>query len=153
VRNTTKNPQDREDAVQNALIKAWVSIDRLEEETVCGWLTKTAYSAAVDLWRRKQARPDFSTDDYAVEDLCSCQDDTLQAMIRGEDLDHAKELIDKLPPKLKRIAELDLNGVPKSYILSSEKIGCGALNWRRSSLNEMLRTIKSVEELKGRLNE
>lgn len=56
--------EDADDVVQNALLKAWNSIDTFHGESkVSTWLTRIAINEALDFQRRAKRRPTVSADD------------------------------------------------------------------------------------------
>ncbi len=64
VRRIVLNHEDANDVVQNALLKAWNSIESFKGESrVQTWLTRIAINEALDFVRRQKNHPMLSTDD------------------------------------------------------------------------------------------
>ena len=90
---------DADDVAQTVLLRAWRSIEHLEEPTpgrLCSWLDTIARNEAIDLARRRRRRPTVALDD-AVADEHDAQDETEMRII----LDGALEAIRSLPPALR----------------------------------------------------
>lgn len=64
VRRIVLTHEDADDVVQNALLKAWSSIDTFHGDSkVSTWLTRIAINEALDFQRRQKRRPTMSADD------------------------------------------------------------------------------------------
>lgn len=64
VRRIVFTHDDANDVVQNALLKAWNSIETFKGESkVLTWLTRIAINEALDFVRRQKNHPTLSTDD------------------------------------------------------------------------------------------
>lgn len=64
VRRIVLTHEDADDVVQNALLKAWSSIDTFHGDAkVSTWLTRIAINEALDFQRRQKRRPTMSADD------------------------------------------------------------------------------------------
>jgi len=64
VRRIVLTHEDADDVVQNALLKAWSSIDTFHGDSkIITWLTRIAVNEALDFMRREKRRPTLSTDD------------------------------------------------------------------------------------------
>lgn len=63
VRRIVLSHEDANDVVQNALLKAWNSIESFKGEArVQTWLTRIAINEALDFVRRQKSHPTMSTD-------------------------------------------------------------------------------------------
>ncbi len=59
-----RNPEDAEDAVQDAFVKAWRYMSRFEGRASFGtWLHRIVMNASLDLLRRHSCRPEGEDDD------------------------------------------------------------------------------------------
>ena len=64
VRRIVMVHEDADDILQNALLKAWSSIDSFKGESkLITWLTRIAINEALDFTRRQKSHPTLSTDD------------------------------------------------------------------------------------------
>lgn len=64
VRRIVMTHEDADDVVQNALLKAWTSLDAFHGDAkISTWLTRIAINEALDQQRREKRRPTTSTDD------------------------------------------------------------------------------------------
>lgn len=72
-----------EDAVQETLLRAWRSIDRIDTDstTVRSYLLTVARNVLTDAWRAEQRRPELVGDDAAVERIPA--DDDVEGMVEG----------------------------------------------------------------------
>lgn len=67
VRRIVLTHEDSNDVVQNALLKAWNSIETFKGESkVFTWLSRIAINEALDFTRRLKNRPTLSTDDVSL---------------------------------------------------------------------------------------
>ncbi|WP_396127440.1 RNA polymerase sigma factor [Acidicapsa acidisoli] len=57
----TRSPEDAEDALQDAFLRAYLSLDRFEgRSTVYSWLTRIAINSALMVLRKRRARSEVS---------------------------------------------------------------------------------------------
>lgn len=64
VRRIVLTHEDSNDVLQNALLKAWTSIDSFHGDSkIITWLTRIAINEALDFIRRQKSRPAVSADD------------------------------------------------------------------------------------------
>ncbi|WP_148252978.1 RNA polymerase sigma factor [Aidingimonas lacisalsi] len=75
----TRNPDDAEDIVAEAIEKAWSKLDELRDpDCFQGWLFHILNNTFISEWRRRQSRPPFSSDDDAPTlDECDSEDFSL----------------------------------------------------------------------------
>src|SRR5882762_2147655 len=70
----TRNCEDAEDAVQDALLRAFVHMTDFDGRSSFGtWLTRIAINSALMILRKKRSSPEIATggnDDFGVDDLC-----------------------------------------------------------------------------------
>lgn len=68
VRRIVLNHDDSNDVVQNALLKAWNSLDTFHGDAqLFTWLSRIAINEALDFVRRQKVRSTLSTDDEAMK--------------------------------------------------------------------------------------
>jgi RNA polymerase sigma-70 factor (ECF subfamily) len=91
-----------EDAVQNAFLRAWRSLDRFDERAeLSTWLYRIAINSAIDLRRERKRREPFSAEvpeDFSGQPRAKSEDPDPQRSAVWRDLaDRAQEVIAGLP--------------------------------------------------------
>lgn len=71
-----------EDVVQETLLRAWRNPKVLDQTggSARGWLLKVARNIAIDQWRARQVRPEFSTEDLP-ERIVDTTDEVVQSWL------------------------------------------------------------------------
>ena len=95
---------DAEDVVQEVFVQAWRQAARYDATrgTVAGWLLMQARSRSIDRLRARQARPERSEDERAVDPPDSSAGPDIQ-IVRGEQARRVRQALEDLP-RLQRTA-------------------------------------------------
>lgn len=67
----TRTPDDAADAAQDALVKVWRGIEAIEPERRRAWAARVARNTALDLLRRRGARPRPGATDPITDPACT----------------------------------------------------------------------------------
>lgn len=93
------SPSDADDVAQNALLRAWRSIEQLETPgagAMCSWLDTIARNAANDLARANARRPADALDEDVADDTSVMEEVEMRRI-----LDSALQAIHALPDGLR----------------------------------------------------
>jgi RNA polymerase sigma-70 factor, ECF subfamily len=109
----TRNPEDAEDALQEALLRAYLHLDSFDGRAqFSSWLIRIGINSALGLLRRNRARPHVSLDDEEIlggmgeEGLSDGGMDLEHRCIEQERLRHLRHAVTRLRPKLREIVTL-----------------------------------------------
>jgi RNA polymerase sigma-70 factor, ECF subfamily len=111
--NIVKNPQDTEDALQDAFLRAFLALETFEgRASFYTWLTRIAINSALGILRKRRCRPESSLDSISRQDAEWTPEDfkdsapnpecTFDQQQRREKLQQA---INKLPTNLREAVE------------------------------------------------
>ena len=133
----TRNPQDAEDLVQEALVRAFRFYDRFEAGTnFRAWLFRILTNTYINAYRKKRVRPQESSlddteefflysrlagDGEAVDDVA----DTVLDRLGASDIQRA---IDQLPPQFRTTVQLaDVEGLSYAEIAEATGVAKGTV--------------------------
>jgi RNA polymerase sigma factor (sigma-70 family) len=109
----TKNWQDAEDALQEALMKAYLHLDSFQgKANFSTWFTRIAVNSALMLLRKRRGVLEIAIDKtgemgtYNEWDLQDSRDNPEQCFERQHRTDLLQSGILQLPPKLRKVVEL-----------------------------------------------
>jgi RNA polymerase sigma-70 factor (ECF subfamily) len=134
----THNPEDAEDLVQDTLVRAYRFYDRYEPGTnFRAWLFKILTNTYINVYRRKQARPQESSLEDAgefflyrqlggqqAEGLDQVQDTVLDRL----GADAIQRAIDRLPPQFRTAVQLaDVEGLTYAEIAEATGVARGTV--------------------------
>ena len=109
----TKNWQDAEDALQEALMKAFLHLDSFQgRANFSTWFTRIAVNSALMLLRKRRGVLEIAIDrtgevgTYSGLDLKDCRDNPEESFERQQLADLLQSGILQLPPNLRKVAEL-----------------------------------------------
>ena len=109
----TKNWQDAEDALQEALMKAFLHLDSFHgKASFSTWFTSIAVNTALMLLRKRRGVLEIAIDDagevgtYSKWDLKDSRDNPEQCFERQQRTDLIQSAILQLPPELRKVVEL-----------------------------------------------
>jgi RNA polymerase sigma factor (sigma-70 family) len=122
----TRNWQDAEDALQEALIKAFLHLDSFQgKASFSTWLTSIAVNTALMLLRKRRGVLEMTIDNGGETgtrsewDLKDSRDNPEQCFERQQRANLIRSGILQLPPALRKVVELQL-----SRDLSNKEIAC-----------------------------
>jgi RNA polymerase sigma-70 factor (ECF subfamily) len=113
----TKNPEDAEDALQDAFLRAYRALHTFEgRSTFYSWVTRIAINSALIILRKRRIRPEVSFDHRIDAE----EDNTLfqfsdgapspeQICVHRQRCAHLLRSIGKLQPRLRQVIELQMN--------------------------------------------
>jgi RNA polymerase sigma-70 factor, ECF subfamily len=137
-----KNEIDAEDALQNALLKAWDGIWGCRE-SFPAWFYKIAKNAALDMYRQAYRRREAALD-LEIPEFSYPFDDR---MIWGHDL---REVTANLTPEERMLLELQyFDGYQLNQIAEIMGVGYPAIRQRSSRLEAKIRRILRPDYLSG----
>jgi RNA polymerase sigma factor (sigma-70 family) len=109
----TKNWQDAEDALQDALMRAFLHLDSFQgRANFSTWFTRIAVNSALMLLRKRRGVIEIAIDKgvgvgtYSEWELKDCRDNPEESFVRQQQADLLQSGILQLPPKLRKVAEL-----------------------------------------------
>lgn len=128
----TRNPEDADDLVQDALVRAYRYYDQYQPGTnFRAWLFKILSNTFINAYRKKQVRPKESsledTEEFFLyhrvgEDGPEAVDDVAQTVLDRLGADSIRRAIDELPVQFRTVVQLaDVEGL--SYADIAEALG------------------------------
>jgi RNA polymerase sigma factor (sigma-70 family) len=109
----TKNWQDAEDALQDALMRAFLHLDSFQgRANFSTWFTRIAVNSALMLLRKRRGVIEIAIDKrvgvgtYSEWELKDYRDNPEESFVRQQQVDLLQSGILQLPPKLRKVAEL-----------------------------------------------
>jgi RNA polymerase sigma-70 factor, ECF subfamily len=133
----TRNPQDAEDLVQEALVRAYRFYDRYEPGTnFRAWLFKILTNTYINAYRKKRVRPQESSLDDTEEFFLYNQlggngeavDDVESTVLDRLGTDDIQQAIDKLPPQFRTTVQLaDVEGLSYAEIAEATGVAKGTV--------------------------
>ena len=150
----TRNQQDAEDALQDALLKAFAHLKGFEERSSFStWLTRIAINSALMILRKKRNCFEFSLDDTngpngksAPWEMKFLGEDPESSCVRREKEALLREAILRLPPRCRQVVELwQARGYSMREIAQALGISVAAV---KSSLSRAKLTLRA-ELLRG----
>lgn len=135
----TRNPQDAEDLVQDALVRGFRFYDRYEPGTnFRAWLFKILTNTYINTYRRKRARPQESSLDDAEEFFLYNQVRSVQGSDGVDEVEHSvldslgadaiQTAIDRLPPQFRTTVQLaDVEGLSYAEIAEATGVAKGTV--------------------------
>jgi RNA polymerase sigma-70 factor, ECF subfamily len=146
--NITRNWHDAEDALQDAMLRAFSHLkDFQEKSSFSTWLTRIAINSALMILRRKRGGyeipldgTDDSGDNYERSEVKSAAEDPESALVRKEREELLKDAILQLPQVLRGVVELRLRGYSTREIAQALRISVPAVKSRITRARLTLRT-------------
>lgn len=136
----TRNPQDAEDLVQDALVRAYRFYDRYEPGTnFRAWLFKILTNTYINTYRRKQVRPQESslddTEEFFLFNQLSRQggaeaatDNVADSVLDQLGSGAIQVAIDRLPPQFRTTVQLaDVEGLSYAEIAEATGVAKGTV--------------------------
>jgi RNA polymerase sigma factor (sigma-70 family) len=109
----TRNPQDAEDALQDAFLKAFVHLKNFDgRSTFSTWLTRIAINTALMILRKKRAHPETSMewtadgDNWQQWEMADMRVDIEEHYAKKEAERHLDRAIHRLRPSLRSVIEI-----------------------------------------------
>ena len=131
----TRNRQDAEDALQDALLNAFTHMKNFERRSsFCTWLTRIAINSALMILRKKRNCCEISIDggvgNFATWEPRSPLDDPESHYVRGETHNLLRKAIHQLPPVYREVMQLRQ---------AKEHSGAGdrAISWHHCSCGQV----------------
>jgi RNA polymerase sigma-70 factor (ECF subfamily) len=112
VNRITRNPDDAEDVVQDAWMKAYVHLNTFDDRSKFStWLTRIAINSALMILRRKRARPETSmeiTDGETWQhwEIADQTKNIEELYARHERVERLRRAIRRLQPRLRSVVEI-----------------------------------------------
>jgi len=105
----TNNPQDAEDALQDAFLRAFMALESFEgRSSFYSWLTRIAINSALGILRRRRSRPEASLDldlqredQGAPKEFRSLAPDPEQIYAEQEAREKLVQAMQRLPPEFR----------------------------------------------------
>jgi RNA polymerase sigma-70 factor, ECF subfamily len=105
-----KNPQDAEDALQDAFLRAFQALESFEgRANFYTWLTRIAINSALGILRKRRCRPETSLDAHPqredegpLEEFKDSGPDPEQTYAEREEREKLMRAIQRLPPQLRK---------------------------------------------------
>jgi RNA polymerase sigma-70 factor, ECF subfamily len=150
VYNITRNWHDAEDALQEAMLRAFCNLKNFEERSsFATWLTRIAINAALMTLRKKRGSHetpldsmDDSGDNYVLREVESAADDPESALVEREREELLSDAIAKLPRLLREVVELRfMKGYSTKEIAEALCITIPAVKSRLARARSSLRTV------------
>jgi RNA polymerase sigma-70 factor (ECF subfamily) len=146
--NITRNWHDAEDALQDAMLRAFSHLkDFQEKSSFSTWLTRIAINSALMILRRKRGGyeipldgTDDSGDNYERSEVRSAAEDPESGLARKEREELLKDAILRLPQVLREVVELRLRGYSTREIAQALRISVPAVKSRIARARLTLRT-------------
>jgi RNA polymerase sigma-70 factor (ECF subfamily) len=146
--NITRNWHDAEDALQDAMLRAFSHLkDFQEKSSFSTWLTRIAINSALMTLRRKRGcyeipldGTDDSGDNYERSEVKSAAEDPESGLVRKEREKLLKDAILRLPQVLREVVELRLRGYSTREIAQALRISVPAVKSRITRARLTLRT-------------
>ncbi|MHC5023186.1 MAG: RNA polymerase sigma factor [Planctomycetota bacterium] len=146
------NDADAQDALQDAMISAYKSIDRFQAQSRLGtWLHRVAINAALQKLRRRRSRPEASIQDllpkyddsgHRVEITPTWTSTGDELLERDETRRLVRERILELPEDYRDVVLLrDIEGLETQEAASVLSISPGAVKTRLHRARQALRTL------------
>ena len=109
----TNNPQDAEDALQDAFLRAFLAIESFEgRANFYTWLTRIAINSALGILRKRRCRPETSLDPSSQredegpqEEFRDLAPDPEQIYAEREEREKLMQAIQRLPPQLRKATQ------------------------------------------------
>jgi RNA polymerase sigma-70 factor (ECF subfamily) len=113
----TKNPEDAEDALQDAFLRAYLALHTFEgRSSFCSWLTRIAINSALIILRKRRARPEVSFDRPIEMEEETCGFDFKdsgpspeQICVHRQRCARVLRGIGKLQPRLREVIEMQMS--------------------------------------------
>jgi RNA polymerase sigma-70 factor (ECF subfamily) len=150
VYNITRNWHDAEDALQEAMLRAFCNLKNFEERSsFATWLTRIAINAALMTLRKKRGSHetpldgmDDSGDNYVLRQVESAADDPESALVEREREELLNGAITQLPRLLREVVELRfMKGYSTKEIAEALSITIPAVKSRLARARSSLRTV------------
>jgi RNA polymerase sigma-70 factor (ECF subfamily) len=146
--NITRNWHDAEDALQDAMLRAFSHLkDFQEKSSFSTWLTRIAINSALMILRKKRGCYEIplegaadSGDNYERSEVKSAAEDPESGLVRKEREELLKDAILRLPPVLREVVELRLRGYSTREIAQALRISVPAVKSRITRARMTLRT-------------
>jgi RNA polymerase sigma-70 factor, ECF subfamily len=145
--NITRNWHDAEDALQDAMLRAFSHLkDFQEKSSFSTWLTRIAINSALMILRRKRGSYEIpldgtdSGDNYERSEVKSAAEDPESGLVRKEREELLKDAILRLPHVLREVVELRLRGDSTREIAQTLRISVPAVKSRITRARLTLRT-------------
>lgn len=114
----TNNPQDAEDALQDAFLRAFLALESFEgRATFYTWLTRIAINSALGILRKRRCHPETSLDtnsqredDDPHEEFRDLAPGPEQIYARQEERERLMQAIQRLPPELRKATQARITG-------------------------------------------
>jgi RNA polymerase sigma-70 factor (ECF subfamily) len=111
--NIVKNPQDTEDALQDAFLRAFLALETFEgRASFYTWLTRIGINSALGILRKRRCRPETSLDSisrlddvWTYEDFRDSAPDPERAFDQQQRRGKLLQAIHKLPTSLREAVE------------------------------------------------
>jgi RNA polymerase sigma-70 factor (ECF subfamily) len=147
-----KTEEDARDAVQDAFLSAWRSLDRFEGGArLSTWLHRIVVNAALMKLRTRRRKPEESIEDYlprfledghAAEPPVLWQDSAIEALSRAETRRIVREGIDRLPESYRTVLLLrDIEGYDTEDTARLLETTANAVKVRLHRARQALRTV------------
>ena len=145
------DPVEAEDAVQEAMFRAYTRLDQLSDPSRFGaWLATIVRNTALDHLRRRQRRNEIPTDAAILVDLSgSDSSDEIGHGKAEPDLDWmlaepgVEDVLSELTPALAAVVRLRLhNGLPIADIANRLKVPAGTVKRRLYDARKRIRRLK-----------
>ena len=109
-----RNPDDADDAAQDAFLKAWVKLGQYNPKRPLGpWLLRIAANGATDLWRRRSVRESEELPESLASPASSPDQDAERKLLDQR----LREALDELPVRYRAAVVLfDVEGYPHAEI-------------------------------------
>jgi RNA polymerase sigma-70 factor, ECF subfamily len=125
----TRTREDAEDAVQDTLLRAFVHLDDFEGRSSFGtWLTRITINSALMILRRKRTSLEIvvgHNNDFGVDSLCyeitGHAPNPETRYVQAEEQKILKTAIRRLPPNLRAVVQIQLQG--RSMRETAEALG------------------------------
>ena len=146
------NEEDARDAVQDAFLSAFRSIDRFDGQSALGtWLHRIAVNAALmKLRKRRQSHeksidhllPRFSNDGHPAEPTAPWESAAERALERKETRDFVRRAIDELPENYRTVLLLrDIEGLDTGETAKELGVSEGVVKTRLHRARQALRSV------------
>jgi len=100
----TKNPHDAEDALQDALLRAFVALESFEgRSSFYSWLTRIAINSALGILRKRRCRPETSMDANSHREDEGLQEEFMDSAPNPEQIYAEQEEREKLMQAIRRL--------------------------------------------------
>ncbi|MDL2276805.1 RNA polymerase sigma factor [Breznakia sp. OttesenSCG-928-G09] len=143
-----KNRADAEEVVQEVFIQVLKSIHTLKKlDSFGSWLHKIAYYMAISIQRSKGNQHIQLNEEYDIENMVVEKEGPDKMLSKNEMVERVREEIEKMPPKLTRIAQLRyFEDYSTREIAEIVDIPEGTV---KSRLNKIRRMMKPILETNG----